>query len=98
MGPSSHFYSHMDSVWSLLIVGTGFVPWVELPIQRRLCPFFREWCRVTRHPRVFHRLTGCQRTSENWGVTSFLVIVGGLLPTHWMVCVMFKGDKHDALP
>ena len=23
---------------------------------------FREWCRVTRHPRVFHRLTGCQRT------------------------------------
>ena len=24
----------------LLIVGTGFVPWVELPIQRRLCPIF----------------------------------------------------------
>ena len=40
MGPSGHFCSHMDPVWSLLIVGTGFVPWVELPVQRRLCPIF----------------------------------------------------------
>ena len=40
MGPSDHFYSHMDPVWSLLIVGTGFVPWVEPPVQRRLCPIF----------------------------------------------------------
>ena len=22
---------------------------------------FRKWCRVTRHPRVFRKLTGCQR-------------------------------------
>ena len=29
-------YSHVDLVWSLLIVGKGFVPWVELPVQRRL--------------------------------------------------------------
>ena len=34
------FYSHVDPVWSLLFVGTGFVPWVELPIQSRLCPIF----------------------------------------------------------
>ena len=34
------FYSHVDPVWSLLIVGSGFVPWVELPVQRRLCPIF----------------------------------------------------------
>ena len=34
------FYSHVDPVWSFLIVGTGFVPWVELPVQRRLCPIF----------------------------------------------------------
>ena len=34
------FYSHVDHMWSLLIVGTGFVPWVELPVQRRLCPIF----------------------------------------------------------
>ena len=40
MGPSDHFYSHMDPMWSLLIVGTGFVPWVELPVQKRLCLIF----------------------------------------------------------
>ena len=40
MGQSGYFYSHMDSVWSLLIVGIGFVPWVELPVQRRLYLIF----------------------------------------------------------
>ena len=30
---------------------------------------FREWCRVTRHPRVFRGLTGCQRDPREWGVT-----------------------------
>ena len=34
------FYSYLDHVWSLLIIGTSFVPWVELPVQRRLCPIF----------------------------------------------------------
>ena len=35
-------------------------------------PDFHEWCRVTRHLRLFRRLTGCQRTPEFWGVTTFL--------------------------
>ena len=30
---------------------------------------FHEWCRVTRHPRIFRGLTGCQWTPEKWGVT-----------------------------
>ena len=34
-------------------------------------PGFHEWCRVTRHPRVFRWLTGCQRTPEKWGVTAW---------------------------
>ena len=34
------FYSHLDPVWSLCIVGTGYVLWVELPVQRRLYPIF----------------------------------------------------------
>ena len=34
------FYSHVDPVWSLLIIGIDFVLWVELPVQRRLCPIF----------------------------------------------------------
>ena len=46
----------------IVIVGIGYVPWVELPVQRRLCPNFLEWCRVTRHSQVFRGLTGCQRT------------------------------------
>ena len=34
------FYSNLDLVWSLYVVGTGYVPWVELPVQRGLCPIF----------------------------------------------------------
>ena len=34
------FYSHLDPVWSLLIIGTGFVLWVELLVQRRLYLIF----------------------------------------------------------
>ena len=40
MGPCGNFYSHMDPMWSLLIVGTGCVSWVELLVQRRLYPIF----------------------------------------------------------
>ena len=31
---------------------------------------FRKWCRVTQHPRLFRRLTGCQRTPRFSGVTA----------------------------
>ena len=39
------------------------------PRTKETLPDFYEWCRVTRHPRVFHGLTGCQRTPRVWGVT-----------------------------
>ena len=42
-------------------VGTGCI-WVELLVQRRLCPIFMR-------PRLFRRLKGCQRTPGFWGVT-----------------------------
>ena len=32
------------------------------PRTKETLPDFHEWCRVTRHPRIFHGLTGCQRT------------------------------------
>ena len=32
------------------------------PGTKENLPNFCEWCRVTRHPRVFHGLTGCQWT------------------------------------
>ena len=40
MGPSDPSYSLMDPVRLLLIVRSGFVPCVELPVQRRLYPIF----------------------------------------------------------
>ena len=42
------------------------------PRTKETLPDFREWCRVTRHPRVFRELTGYQRTPRFWGVTLFL--------------------------
>ena len=39
------------------------------PRTKETFPDFREWCRVTRHPQLFSRLTGCQRTPRFWGVT-----------------------------
>ena len=35
------------------------------PRTKETLPDFREWCRVTRHLRVFRGLTGCQRTLGN---------------------------------
>ena len=34
------------------------------PRTKETLPDFREWCRVTRHPRVFRGLTGCQRDTS----------------------------------
>ena len=62
------FYLHIDPVWSLLIIGTGCTLG-RAPHTNETLPDFREWCRVTRHSRVFRGLTGCQRTPRFWGVT-----------------------------
>ena len=45
------------------------------PRTKETLPDFREWCLVTRHPRVFRKLTGCQRTPGKWGVTIKVVIL-----------------------
>ena len=39
------------------------------PRTKETLPDFREWSRVTRRPRIFGGLTGCQRTPQFWGVT-----------------------------
>ena len=39
------------------------------PRTKETLPDFREKCRATRHSRVFHGLTGSQRTPGIWGVT-----------------------------
>ena len=44
------------------------------PRTKETLPDFCEWCQVTRHSRVFRRLTGCQRTPRFWGVTNLLMV------------------------
>ena len=41
------------------------------PHTKETLPNFHEWCRVTRHSRVFIGLTGCQRTPRFWGVIAW---------------------------
>ena len=48
--------------------GTGCILGIA-PRTSETLPDFHEWCRVTRHPRIFHGLTGCQRDPQFWGVT-----------------------------
>ena len=43
--------------WDKLYLGRA-------PSTKETLPDFREWCRVTRHPRVFRGLTGYQRTPD----------------------------------
>ena len=46
------------------------------PRIKETLPDFLKWRRVTRHPLVFRRLTGSQRTPVFWGVTSTLLVSG----------------------
>ena len=46
------------------------------PRTKEILPDFHEWCRVTRHSRVFRGLTGCQRTPRIWGVTEIVKKAG----------------------
>ena len=51
------------------------------PRTKETLPDFHEWCRVTRHPRIFRGLTGCQRTPGFWGVTNLAHIFSSQLLT-----------------
>ena len=41
----------------------------KAPRTKETMSDFCEWCRVTRHPRVFRRLTGCQRDTPRIGTS-----------------------------
>ena len=54
------------------LFGTGFIQVLYLgraPRTKETLPDFYEKCRVTRHSRVFHGLTGSQRIPRFWVVT-----------------------------
>ena len=46
---------HDIDVWDMLYLGRA-------PRTKETLLDFHEWCRVTQHPRIFRRLTSCQRT------------------------------------
>ena len=57
----------------IVYIGTGYIQVLYLgraPRTKETLPDFHEWRRVTRHPLVFHGLTGSQRTLGFWGVTA----------------------------
>ena len=47
------------------MIGTGCILG-RAPRTKETLPDFHEWCRVTRHPRIFHGLTGCQRDTSGF--------------------------------
>ena len=58
------YMSHDINVWDRLYLG-------RTPRTKETLSDFHECCRVTRHPRIFRGLTGCQRTPRFWGVTAW---------------------------
>ena len=50
--------------WDKLYLGRA-------PRTKETLPDFREWCRVTRPPRVFRGLMGRQWTPRFWDVTAW---------------------------
>ena len=67
MGPSGRF-THVMIYWT---VWDRFIQVLYLdraPRTKETMPDFREKCQVTRHSRVFHGLTGSQRTPGFLGI------------------------------
>ena len=68
MSPSGRF-NHRPLYWT---VWDRFMQMLYLgraPHTKEILLDFREKCRVTRHSRIFHELTGSQQTPGFWGVT-----------------------------
>ena len=79
IGPKFSFYScycYID-VWDMYmhVYYLG-----RAPRTNETLPDFREKCQVTRHSRVFRRLTGSQRTPGFWGVTAWYQSLGIRIP------------------
>ena len=65
------------------LFGTSFMQVLYLgraPRTKETLPDFREKCLVSRHSRVFHGLTGSQRTPGFWGVTAWYQSLGIRIP------------------
>ena len=54
--------------------------WVELPVQRRLCPIFMRNVGSPDIHECFRWLTGSQRTPRKWGVIAWYQSLGIRIP------------------
>ena len=83
MGPSGRF-THVGIILDCLgQVNAGFIQVLYLgraPRTKETLPDALKWRRITRHPLVFRRLTGSQRTPEFWGVTAWYQSLGIRIP------------------
>ena len=65
MGPRGRFYPYFYHCDYIGLLGTGFIQVFYLgraPRTKETLPDFLKWRRVTRHPLVFRRVAGSQRT------------------------------------
>ena len=75
MGPSGRIGYILDYI---ALFGTGYAGFRQVlylgraPRTKETLPDCLKWRRVTRHPLIFRRLTGSQRTLEFWGVTKLI--------------------------
>ena len=75
MGPSGR----IGYITYIGLFGTGKCRFIQVlylgraPRTKETLPDFLKWRWVTRHPLVFHGLTGSQRTPGFWGVTIIIL-------------------------
>ena len=74
-GRFTHIYVILNCLGHVLFLGRA-------PRTKETLLDFRESGRVTRHSRVFRRVTGCQGTPGFWGVTMCLFMGSGFLVSH----------------
>ena len=75
MGPRGRFYPYLYHCDYNGLLGAGFIQvWYlgRAPRTKETQPNFLKRRRVTRHPLVFRRLTGSQRTSPGLGSHSLV--------------------------
>ena len=70
-GPSGHYLLACGPCVVIVNCWDRFCTFGRAPRTKETLLDFREWCRVTRHPRVFRRLTGCQRDTLVLGLRTF---------------------------
>ena len=83
MGPSGHIGYILHILDCLGQSNAGFIQVLylgrALHTKETLLDFLK-WRRVTRHPLVFHGLTGSQQTPGFWGVTAWYQSLGIRIP------------------